>query len=72
MQDFLLTMDLSYDMGIIPKGTYVNSHMIFLNTGPGQNTQFASHNSLQWDFSGAIPMLPRKCGMAGVPNSCVP
>jgi len=37
--------------GTIPAGTWVNSHMIFLNAPPGPNIY---HNNVVWTFSGPI------------------
>ncbi|UCG48192.1 MAG: hypothetical protein JSU94_00140 [Phycisphaerales bacterium] len=54
-QRVILPANISIDGGgIIPAGTLVDSHMIFLNTGPGNNTQANSHFNVQWTFDGAI------------------
>ena len=50
-----LPVDISVDGGgVISAGTLVNSHMIFLNTGPGNNTQYNSHFNVEWTFDGTI------------------
>ncbi|NJN40841.1 MAG: hypothetical protein HC807_08620 [Gammaproteobacteria bacterium] len=40
--------------GSIAAGTRVNSHMIFLNTGPGNNTTANGHYNVVWTFDGII------------------
>lgn len=49
-QNVLLTAALSVDGGVIPAGTRVDSHMIFLNTSTGSRTHF----EVDWTFSGDI------------------
>ena len=53
-QGVLLTSDLAVDGGTIAAGTVVDSHMIFLNTGPGNSGQLAEHFSVEWTFDGEI------------------
>ncbi len=40
--------------GFIPAGTVVDSHMIFLNTGPDNNTTLNKHFNVHWTFTGTI------------------
>jgi hypothetical protein len=49
-QNVLLPGDLSVDSGIIPAGTPVSSHMIFLNTEEGS----ASDLGVVWTFDGDV------------------
>lgn len=53
-QGVILANTLAVNGGSIAAGTVVDSHMIFLNTGPGNNTQLAEHFNVLWTFSGAI------------------
>jgi hypothetical protein len=48
-QGVLLVADLDVDGGTIPAGTYVNSHMIFLNTEVG-----SASDTQTWTFDGVI------------------
>jgi len=41
-------------LGIIPIGTLVDSHMIFLNQEPGAPNVGIQHFNVEWTFSGAI------------------
>lgn len=56
----VLTADLSVDGGIISKGTRVDSHMIFLNSGPGNSGALVEHgaggnrNTATFTFDGDI------------------
>ncbi len=50
-QDILLTTDVAVDGGMISSGTWVSSHMIFLNNpGGGRIT----HNDVVWTFDGDV------------------
>lgn len=51
MQGVLLLSDLLVDAGLIPKGTTVNSHMIFYNT-PGTAT--TTDAGVTWTFDGTV------------------
>jgi len=54
-QSVILPGNISVDgSGTILAGTLVDSHMIFLNTGPGNNTQANSHFNVTWTFDGNI------------------
>ena len=53
-QRVVLTSNIATDQGVIAAGTFVSSHMIFLNTGPGNNTQANSHFGVNWTFDGII------------------
>jgi hypothetical protein len=53
-QGVVLPEDIAVDGGIIPAGTLVNSHMIFLNTGPGNNPERNTHYGVEWRFDGEI------------------
>lgn len=53
-QGVLLAGDLAVDGGVIASGTLVDSHMIFLNTGPGNDSTLAEHFDVVWTFSGEI------------------
>lgn len=50
-QSVLLPADLAVDGGVIPAGTLVDSHMIFLNTDGGVT---ASDFGVEWTFDGPI------------------
>lgn len=52
-QHVTLLADLAVDGGIIPAGTVVDSHMIFLNH-PAETVGVTSHLNVQWTFSGAV------------------
>lgn len=57
---FTLGANLMVDGGIIAAGTRVDSHMIFLNSGPGNSTQLIEHgaggnqNAATFTFDGDI------------------
>jgi hypothetical protein len=53
-QGVTLLAPLAVDGGSIATGTRVSSHMIFLNTGPGNSTQQNGHQNVVWTFDGAI------------------
>jgi len=54
-QNVLLGAPLSIDGGgSIAAGTRVNSHMIFLNTGPGDSNQANGHYNVVWTFDGTV------------------
>lgn len=53
-QGVLLTSNLNVDGGSISAGTRVDSHMIFLNSGPGNNGTLISHFNVKWLFDGDI------------------
>lgn len=59
-QFFTLTSDLAVDGGLIGAGTVVNSHMLFLNSGPGNNSQLIEHGAggnlsqVSFTFDGTI------------------
>ena len=51
-QGVVTSVDYNFDDGVIPAGTMVNSHMIFLNApAPGPNIY---HNNVVWTFSEPI------------------
>ena len=50
----LLTSDLAVDGGVISAGTRVDSHMIFLNSGPGNATTLLEQFNVVWSFSDII------------------
>lgn len=60
VQSYVLLNDLAVDGGTISAGTRVDSHMIFLNSGPGNSTSPISHgaggnqNAASFTFSGDI------------------
>jgi hypothetical protein len=54
IQGYTLLADLAVDGGSILAGTTVDSHMIFLNTGPGHDETVANHYGVEWLFSGTI------------------
>ena len=54
VQNHLLTSNLAVDGGMIASGTMVNSHMIFLNTGPGNDGTLGEHFNVTWGFDGII------------------
>lgn len=53
-QCVVLPERLWVDGGYIPEGTQVSSHMIFLNTGPGDERSPAAHFDVTWVFDGPI------------------
>lgn len=54
-QNVLLSAPVSVDGGgTIAAGTLVNSHMIFLNTGPGNSNAYNKHANVVWTFAGAV------------------
>jgi hypothetical protein len=53
-QGVRLAAPLEVDGGVIEAGTLVDSHMIFLNTGPGDDPFPAKHAGVVWTFSGRI------------------
>lgn len=53
-QQINLIRDILVDGGSISQGTLVSSHMIFLNTGPGHDTTFSSHQDVLWTFDDII------------------
>lgn len=53
-QGYTLTSALAIDGGSVSAGTTVDSHMIFLNSGPGHNTTLIEHFNVNWTFSGNI------------------
>jgi hypothetical protein len=54
MQSVLLGAPLSIDSGSIAAGTRVDSHMIFLNTGPGNSGTANGHYNVVWSFDGDV------------------
>lgn len=53
-QSFTLLAPLPVDGGSIAAGTIVDSHMIFLNTGPGNSGTSNAHRNVTWTFAGAV------------------
>lgn len=53
-QGVLLTSALTVDGGSIAAGTRVDSHMIFLNSGPGYDTTLLEQFNVKWTFDGEI------------------
>ncbi|WP_150912150.1 PEP-CTERM sorting domain-containing protein [Marinobacter halotolerans] len=53
-QGVLLGSALNVDGGSIAAGTRVDSHMIFLNSGPENNTALLEHFNVKWTFDGDI------------------
>ncbi|HHH48029.1 MAG TPA: PEP-CTERM sorting domain-containing protein [Gammaproteobacteria bacterium] len=53
-QGVTLSRNIQVDSGWISMGTVVDSHMIFLNTGPGNATTYNAHNDVTWVFDGDI------------------
>ncbi len=53
-QQLTLPVDISVDDGTIAAGTVVSSHMIFLNTGPGNSRKKNIHLNVLWEFDGDI------------------
>jgi len=53
-QNVILPTNISVDGGTIAAGTVVNSHMIFLNTGPGNLSTDCKHFNVEWTFDGNI------------------
>lgn len=53
-QGVLLTSALNVDGGNIASGNRVDSHMIFLNSGPGNNGTLLEHFNVKWTFDGDI------------------
>ncbi|WLE98702.1 MAG: hypothetical protein QTN59_07635 [Candidatus Electrothrix communis] len=53
-QGITLEEDINVDGGSIAAGTTVSSHMIFLNTGPGNNYNWYSHFDVSWTFDGEV------------------
>ena len=59
-QFFTLASDLAIDGGLIGSGTVVNSHMLFLNSGPGNSRQLIEHGAggnqsgVSFTFDGTI------------------
>jgi hypothetical protein len=54
VQDYILTSALSVDGGSIAAGTRIDSHMIFLNSGPGNNGTLITQFNVDWTFDGMI------------------
>lgn len=54
IQGYSLLADLAVDGGLILAGTTVNSHMIFLNSGPGDDNTKAYHFGVEWVFDSEI------------------
>jgi len=54
VQDYTLLTDLAVDDGSIVAGLTVDSHMIYLNTGPGHDMTVANQFGVAWIFSGDI------------------
>ena len=55
VQGVLTTVAHAYDSGVIPTGTLVNSHMIFLNNpGPATSRDELTHISVTWTFANPI------------------
>lgn len=50
----LLGSSIAVAGGSIAAGQVVDSHMIFLNSGPGNSSTRITHNEVDWTFSGAI------------------
>jgi len=53
-QGYVLSADIAVDGGSIAVGMTIDSHMIYLNTGPGQDMTVASQFGVEWVFSGDI------------------
>ncbi|MGI9355213.1 MAG: PEP-CTERM sorting domain-containing protein [Rhizobiaceae bacterium] len=59
-QRIKLTSDLAVDGGTIAAGTWVSSHMVFLNSGPGHDTTLIEHgaggnrNAVSFTFDGLV------------------
>lgn len=53
-QGVLLGSALSVDGGTIAAGTRVDSHMIFLNSGPNNDNSLLEHFNVRWTFDGDI------------------
>lgn len=53
-QGITLEEDIDVDGGSIAAGTTVSSHMIFLNTGPGNDRTPNSHYDVTWTFDGEV------------------
>jgi hypothetical protein len=53
-QGVLLGSMLSVDGGTIAAGTRVDSHMIFLNSGPNNSGALLEHFNVRWEFDGDI------------------
>jgi hypothetical protein len=53
LQNVLLAAPLTVDGGVIPAGTRVSSHMIFLNKPTGAPSQI-SHSNVTWTFDGIV------------------
>jgi hypothetical protein len=53
VQGVVTSADYNYDDGVIPAGTLVDSHMIFLNAPPGPNI-YQRDGGVTWTFSGPI------------------
>lgn len=54
IQGYTLLSDLSVDGGNIAAGTLVDSHMIFLNSGPGNDPHHVWQFNVDWMFDGEI------------------
>jgi hypothetical protein len=53
VQGVVTSADYNFDDGVIPEGTLVDSHMIFLNAPPGPNI-YQRDGGVTWTFSGPI------------------
>jgi len=53
VQGVVTSADYNFDDGVIPAGTLVDSHMIFLNAPPGPNI-YHRDGGVTWTFSGPI------------------
>ena len=54
IQGYTLLSDLTVDGGSILAGNMIDSHMIFLNSGPGNSGSLLEHFNVEWNFSGDI------------------
>lgn len=53
-QGITLPEPVEIDDGTIAEGTTVSSHMIFLNTGPGDDNTLNYHDDVTWTFDGKV------------------